>query len=120
MESVNIPLYEGKPLILANVTNYGDRPTTITNVGYLYFKGRRFLRKKQADKAAVVPNPSLAQPLPFELKPGVVWSGIIIQAPQIVEWATTGILDMVVYHSHTSKPLRQRVVISKRKQQTTP
>jgi hypothetical protein len=35
-------------------------------------------------------------------------------APQIEEWATTGILDMVIYHSHTSKPLRQRVVIKKK------
>jgi hypothetical protein len=72
------------------------------------------------DRVAPATLDQFAQPLPFELKPGVVWSGIIIQAPQIVEWATTGILDMVVYHSHTSKPLRQRVVISKRKQQTTP
>jgi hypothetical protein len=114
MEGVNMPMCEGQTLILATVTNFGDRPSTITNVGYLYFKGRRFLRKKHPDKAAVVPSPSIAQPIPFELKPGAVWSGIVIQAPQIEEWATTGILDMLVYHSHTSKPLRQRVVIKKK------
>jgi hypothetical protein len=115
METLNLPMYEGMTVILANVTNYGDRSTTITNLGYLYFKGRQFFRKKMSDKAAIVPNPSAALPLPFELKPGVVWMGIAIQDPQIEEWATTGILDMMLYHSHSQKPLRRRVVIRKKK-----
>lgn len=114
METLNMPMYKGKTVILANVTNYGDRPTTITNLGYLYFD-RPFLRKRIPDKAAVVPNPSITQPLPFELKPGAVWMGIAIQDPQIEKWATTGILDMMLYHSHSQKPLRQRVVIKKRR-----
>jgi hypothetical protein len=67
METVNMPMYEGKTVILANVTNYGDRPTTITNLGYLYFTKRRFLRKKTPDRAFVIPTPSIAQP--FELSP---------------------------------------------------
>jgi hypothetical protein len=91
---VNRPPYEGKTLIVVNVTNYGDRPTTITCVSYFYFKGRRFLRKKHPDKSAFAPNLNLAQPLPFELRPGVLWAGIDIQTPQIEEWATTGIFDM--------------------------
>jgi hypothetical protein len=115
MESINMPQYEGKKLILANVTNYGDRPTTITNLGYLYFEKRRFLRKRIPDKAAIVPNPSIAQPLPFELKPGTVWMGICIQDSQVEKWATTGILDILLYHSHNSKPIRRRVVIRKRR-----
>ena len=115
METLNIPMYEGKTVILANVTNFGSRPTTITNLGYLYFAKRRHFRKRIPDKAFVIPNPSTAQPLPFELKPGVVWMGIAIQDPQIEEWATTGILDMMLYHSHDQKPLRRRVIIRKRK-----
>jgi hypothetical protein len=114
MKSFNVPMYEGKTLIIANVTNYGDRPTTITNLGYLYFKGRRFLRKRIPDEAAIVPNPSTTQPLPFELKPGVVWMGVAVQDLQVEEWATTGILDMMLYHSHDQKPLRRRVVIRRK------
>jgi hypothetical protein len=110
MESINSPRYEGKKLMLANVTNYGDRPTTITNLGYLYFKRRRFFRKPIADKAAIVPNPSPGQPLPFELKPGAVWMGVAIEDGNIREWATTGFLYMMLYHSHNDKPLRRRVV----------
>ncbi len=114
MQSINMPQYEGKRLILAKVTNCGDRPTTITNLGYLYFEKRRFLRKRIPDKAAVVPNPSTVQPLPFELKPGARWSGIAIQDPEIEQWATNGILDMMLYHSHSNKPIRRRVVIRQR------
>ena len=114
MESVNMPVYEGQKLILANVTNYGDRPTTINSVGYLYFNGRRFWRKKKPDKAAIVPNPSIAQPLPFELRPGTTWMGIAIQNADIETWSQTGILDMMLYHSHSKKPLRRRVVIGRK------
>jgi hypothetical protein len=32
--------------------------------------------------------------------PGVVWMGTAIQDPQIEEWTTTGILDMMLHHSH--------------------
>jgi hypothetical protein len=115
MQALNMPMYEGRMLIRANVTNYGDRPTTITNLGYLYYEKRRFVRKRVPDKAAIVPNPSIAQPLPFELRPGALWTGIAIQDREIENWAIGGILDMVIYHSHTSKPMRRRVVIRKRK-----
>jgi len=111
MKTINMPLYDGKRVILANVTNYGDRPTTITNLGYLYFKKRRFRRSRIPDKAAIVPNPSTAQPLPFELKPGTVWMGIAHQDTEIEEWATGGILYMALYHSHSEKPLLRRVIV---------
>src|SRR5260370_40854096 len=96
----------------------GDRPTTLTDLGYLYFAKRRFLRKRTPDRAFVIPSPSDAQPLPFELTPGALWRGIAIQDADIEAWATTGILDMMLYHSHNQKPLRRRVVIKKRKRET--
>ena len=111
MQSINMPEYEGRTLILAKVANRGDRPTTITNLGYLYFQKRRLLGKNIADKAAIVPNPSRAQPLPFELKPGAEWMGFAIQDAEIEKWATGGTLYMMLYHSHDEKGLRHRVVI---------
>lgn len=115
METVNMPMYQGKTVILVNATNLGDRPTTITHLGYLYYEKRKFFRKREPDKAAVVPTPNLAHPLPFELRPGVLWNGIAIQDPQIEKWATTGILDMILYHSHANKPMRRRIIIRKPK-----
>lgn len=88
MQSINMPQYEGRKLILAKVTNRGDRPTTITNLGYLYFENRPLLPHKIADRAAIVPVPSTAQPLPFELKPGTEWVGMAIQDEEIEKWAT--------------------------------
>src|SRR5260370_31815473 len=41
---------------LRNVTNYGDRPTTIANLGYLYFKGKRLL--SSIDSAAIASDVS--------------------------------------------------------------
>lgn len=114
LESVNMPQYQGKRLILANVTNYGDRPTTITNLGYVYFTKRRFLGNKIPDKAAIIPIPSTTQPLPFELRPGTLWTGIAIQDHEIEQWATNGLLYLMLYHSHNDKPLQRRVVIRHR------
>jgi len=110
METIGVPHYEGKALICAEVTNIGDRSTTITNLGYEHFgKGLRFINRKN-DKAAVILVPSLAQPLPFELKPGAVWTGLALQ-DEIEKWPTTGVLYMVLCHSHSKKPLRRRVII---------
>jgi len=111
MESINMPQYDGQTLIAVNVTNCGDRPTTITNLGYLYFEKRRFHRSKIPDKAAIVPVPSTVQRLPFELKPGALWTGLAVQDSEIEGWATGGTLYMVLYHSHSEKPLRRRVEI---------
>lgn len=111
MESINMPEYDGRTLILANVTNYGDRPTTITNLGFLYFKSFWSQLRKRSDRAFIIPNPSTAQRLPFELKQGSVWSGITIQDEQVAEMATKGRLYCVLYHSHNEKPVKARVVI---------
>ena len=40
MESYNIPEYEGKKLITANVSNLGDRPTTITIIALVFYKSK--------------------------------------------------------------------------------
>jgi hypothetical protein len=110
MKTINVPTYEGKTVMMARVTNYGDRPTTITNLCYEYFEKKR---KKIPDKAAVILTPSVERPLPFELKAGGVWNGVAVQDAEVKEWATTGILEMILYHSHSEKPIRQRIVIKK-------
>lgn len=39
MQSIGMPEYDGKTLIVINVSNYGDRPTTITGVGLMQYAG---------------------------------------------------------------------------------
>lgn len=111
MQSINMPQYDGKTLITVNVSNYGDRPTTITNLGYLYFPNywRRF--RHWPEKAFVIPNPSDTQRLPFELKQGSLWSGIAIQDTEIAKMAKEGLLYCVLHHSHNERPIYRRVVV---------
>ncbi len=111
MESINMPGYDGKTLILANVTNYGDRPTTITNLSFLYFESFWSQLRKRPDKVFFIPNPSTDQCLPFELKQGNVWTGIAIQDSKVAALATKGRLYCVLNHSHDEKPIKARVVI---------
>src|SRR5580704_13788776 len=87
METVNMPAYEGKTVILALVTNRGDRPTTLTNLSFEYFEKKKYFRKLP-DKAAIILIPNVQFPLPYELKPGTRWNGVVPQNPEIERWAS--------------------------------
>lgn len=90
MKSVNIPEYEGKTLIHATITNYGDRPTTLTHLVFKHYpKGQKRFRR-QADKNLWVGNPSPAVPLPYELKPGQMWNGTAFQDDILTEAGADG------------------------------
>jgi len=109
----NVPQYEGKTLILVKVSNSGDRATTITKLGCLYFtkRWRAIIRRTKPDRPSIVLTPSSAEPLPYELKAGGIWTGFIVQEPDVEQRARTGFLYVVLYHSHSKKPIRQRAVI---------
>jgi hypothetical protein len=113
MKSVNMPQYDGKTLIMGNVTNFGDRPTTITHFALQGYKKKwHFGKIRVAGQSGIVPIPNTGQPLPFELKPGAVWTGIAFQET-VEAWGTEGIVYLFVHHSHSKKPLSKRVVIKK-------
>ncbi|MDP1637244.1 MAG: hypothetical protein Q8K74_00265 [Candidatus Nitrotoga sp.] len=116
METYNIPEYEGMTLIVAVVTNRGDRPTTINILGLAYYNAwwKAILRKK-ASASAFIATPSTTQRVPFELKSGIEWSGMIEQSKELETWAREGYLYVTVYHSHDKKPMRQRVVLKESK-----
>lgn len=112
MEPVNWPEHDGKRFITFTVTNYGDRPTTITDLGYFYYRNRRWIsRKTPPDKCALVVGPSPAQPLPFELKPGTRWIGMTFQTPDIEQLSREGKLFFLLHHSHSEKPVKRRLII---------
>ncbi len=69
---VLVPSDDKRTFIQTEVTNFGDRPTTLTNIGIRYFEkpwSWEHLRNR-ATKAAVLNDPNPAQRFPFELKPG--------------------------------------------------
>jgi hypothetical protein len=72
---VLVPSDDKRTFIATQVTNYGDRPTTLTNIVFYYFEtpwswGR--LRNRPT-KAGVLNLPNPQQPFPWELKPGAMW-----------------------------------------------
>lgn len=112
MRSYNVPAYEGKALMLLNVTNRGDRATTITHVGiHRYESTWRYLRRRPS-ASFIAPTPNIDFPPPHVLEPGKVWMGILEQSDDIVEMAKTGMLYVGLTHSHAKRPIRRRVVIS--------
>ena len=102
-----------RKFIVMRVTNRGDRPTTITNMGYLLYRDDFVARwsRRSATFAAIVPGPSEAQPLPYVLAPGVQWVGMGEQDAELAQMAKSGCLMCAVYHSHTNKPIMQQVVV---------
>jgi hypothetical protein len=106
-----VPSDDKRMFVQTEVTNYGDRPTTLTNITVHYFENSRpWVRlRNRATKAAVLNNPNPAQPFPFELKPGGVWRGLTPQEPELMDWGTKGALYFYLYHSHRTRPVRKRV-----------
>jgi hypothetical protein len=117
MKTINVPEYEGKTLLIAEVVNYGDRPTTITLLTFFYYRNRWNWLRNQADQKTAVMVPNTRQSIPFELRPGNSWSGFAIQdkamenAETLEKMAREGYLFCAIYHSHSTRPLRQRVLI---------
>jgi hypothetical protein len=107
-----------RKFIQIEVTNCGDRSTTLTNIALAYFEKRwswARLRNRPM-RAAVLINPnipgsSVSQPLPCELKAGGVWRGLTAQESQLEMWARNGVLYFDLYHSHNVKPIRKRVTL---------
>jgi len=83
---VLVPSDDKRTFVLTEVTNYGDRPTTLTNIGISYFeKPWSWARlRNRTTMVAVLLDPNPAQPFPFELKPGGVWRGCT--AEPLVDW----------------------------------
>lgn len=101
-------------LIVAEVVNIGSKRTTITHMFAYYYESwwRRLLRLR-SQTLTVMPDPALAQPLPFELDPGARWLGATYQNQQVEEMSTNGYLFIGILHSVSRAPIFQRLVIPK-------
>jgi len=105
---------EGKKYIAVEVTNIGNRKTTITHLVVFHYKSLfRKIRGKK-DKSIIVLLPALLPPpLPYVIKPGERWLGGIEQTSELEETSRNGYLYCGIYHSCGKKPILQMVVIQK-------
>ena len=95
-------------IVKVDVTNYGDRPTTLTSMTVRYFERRLswgWLRNRATRESAL----HLSAVLPSELKSGNVWGGYMLQAQFTDGGGAKGVWYFYLHHSHSSKPMRKRV-----------
>src|SRR6266850_3902506 len=61
LEGINMPELDGKILFSIDVTNYGDRPTTITSVCLMHYSSLLSRVRKRADRTFLLPIPNRGQ-----------------------------------------------------------
>ena len=97
--------------------NVGDRPTTITNLGGMYFDSwwRAYITRRKPKEAFIITTPSQAQPIPFRFEVGAQWLGMAIQTDDIEQKAKNGYLFLILYTADSGRGHRARVTINEDK-----
>lgn len=93
--------------------NVGDRPTTIVNLGGMYFDSwwQAYLVRRRPTKAFIVNEPSPTQRLPHRFEVGAQWIGLAEQDADIVQMAASGYLFLILYTAHGGRGHWRRVKV---------
>lgn len=102
-----------KTYVSITAYNVGDRPTTITNLGGMYFDSwwRAYVKRRRPSKAFIVTQPSQAQRIPYRFEVGDQWIGLADQTEDIVHMAKNGYLFLILYTTHGGRGHRVRLKI---------
>lgn len=102
-----------KNYISVTAYNIGDRPTTITNLGGMYFDSwwRAYLTPKKFSRAFIITLPSQAQQIPYRFEVGDQWVGLAEQTDDLIQLAKDGYLFFILYTSGGSHGHRVRVKV---------
>ncbi|GEA11140.1 hypothetical protein KUL49_15150 [Alteromonas sp. KUL49] len=97
--------------------NVGDRPTTITNLGGMFYESwwKAYLFRNRPDEAFVVQAPSDSQPIPHRFDIGTQWMGTFPQRNEIEEQAKNGYLFLILYTACNGSGKRVRVTFKREK-----
>lgn len=100
-----------KTYISVTAWNVGDRPTTITNLGGMYFDTwwSAYIRRRRAAQAFIVNEPSQGQRIPYRFEVGDQWIGLAEQSEDIVSMARDGYLFFILYTANGGRGRRVRV-----------
>ena len=104
-------IQDPRSYVSVTAMNVGDQPTTITNLGGMYFTSwwRAFVTRRRPDQAFIVTEPSQAQRIPYRFEVGAQWIGLAEQSDDIVAKAQTGYLFLILYTAHGGRGHRVRV-----------
>ena len=119
MKTFNIPSREGKTWISATAENVGTGATTITNLGFQYYRNwfKKIFRKPDSSGVIASAEATPNQSIPYILNPGTIWQGLALQTKELEENSRKGYLICELYYSQSKKPKEYRVIIEKK--QTT-
>lgn len=97
--------------VALTAVNYGDRPTTITNMGFVFYSSwfGAFVRRNRPTRAFIIAAPSQAQVIPYKFEPGAQWIGMANQDAQIDKMIQEGYLFAVLYCSTKGRGIRFRL-----------
>lgn len=97
--------------ISVTALNIGNQPTTITNLGGLYYKSwwRAYILRRKQDRAFVIGEPSQVQRIPYRFEVGDQWIGMAIQTDDLIEMAKKGYLFIVLYTAKGGRGHRVRL-----------
>lgn len=102
-----------KTYVSVTASNVGDRPTTITNLGGMYFESwwRAYVLRRKPKTAFIITQPSQAQRIPYRFEVGEQWIGLADQTDDIVQMAKDGYLFLILYTANGGRGHRERVRI---------
>ncbi len=100
-----------KTYVSVTAVNYGDRATTITNMGFLYYTTwfKAYLWRNRYNQAFIIATPSQAHVLPFRFETGAQWIGMADQDEQVDRMIREGYLFAMLYCSTSGKDIRARL-----------
>ncbi|EUJ09655.1 hypothetical protein Meth11DRAFT_0454 [Methylophilaceae bacterium 11] len=105
-----------KTYVSVTAYNVGDRPTTITNLGGMYFESwwRAYVTKRKPKTAFIISQPSQGQRIPYRFEVGDQWMGLADQTDDVLEMANEGYLFFILYTTQSGRGHRVRVKPIKR------
>jgi len=107
------PVPDPNTYVSVTASNVGDRATTITNLGGMYFDSwwRAYIVRRNAKEAFIVSQPSDGQRLPYRFEVGDQWIGLAEQTDDIVRMTKDGYLFLILYTSGSGRGHRARVSV---------
>ena len=114
--SMGMEMYGGfkpDPNTYVSITalNVGDRPTSIANLGGMYFHSwwGAYIIRRNPKQAFVITEPSAAQRIPYLFEIGDQWIGIAIQTNDIFQKLRQGYLFLTLYSANSDRGTRVRL-----------
>ena len=117
MKKLGGPMPDPKTYVSITASNVGDQPTTITNLGGMYFDSwwRAYVVRRKATEAFIITEPSQGQRLPYRFEVGDQWIGLADQTDDIVQMAKDGYLFLILYTTGSGRGHRVRVRVQEKK-----